>query len=248
MENTRDYFSTRALKDLSPSEHNPVSIKLSFLLESFQQLYHAFRSFKSKNLSLHEKLLEAVKSKEKAELVLRQARSNRLQVGHPMLLKPNNPRVNPWGDQARELEAKLAEVEALKRSYVRSEQRCKQLVVVTQQWALECEDKVKLINLQEEEVKSLKEQVEQLDRRVTKYKKFWVEYRGGAGGGATTGGDEDGRATDLQFEELRNELAMRRELYDMVRKGAKEDGESIFNPFTGDFTVTVSDINSFFIF
>jgi len=205
-----------------PSEHNPVSIKLSFLLESFQQFYNAFRSFKSKNLSLHEKLLEAMKSKEKAELALKHARSNRLQVGKPMMAKPNAS-VAPWGgDQTRELEKKQAEVEALRRAYVRSEQRCKQLVVVTQQWALECEDKVKLINLQEEEVKTLKEQAELLERRVAKYKKFWVDYRGGVGGGASGGGGgpgEDGRATDLQFEELRNELAMRRELYNMVRGG-----------------------------
>ena len=115
------------------------------------------------------------------------------------------------------MEAKTAEAEALKRSYTRSEQRCKQLVVVTQQWALECEDKVKLINVQDMELKGVKEEIEQLERRVTKYKKFWVEYKKEGGGGGGGGGEGEEKESDLQFEELRNELAFRRELYDMVR-------------------------------
>ncbi len=211
METTREYFVSRTLKDISPSERNPVAIKLSLLLESFQQFYHAFRSLKSKNLSLHEKLLEATKVKERLEAELHRMRLDRLQRNPTHGLIPYF--AGSADDRAIELEAKKAEVEALKRSYVRSEQRCKQLVVVTQQWALECEDKVKLIHLQEQQLKDTRAEMAQLEKRVNKYKKFWVESK--AGGVGECG--DDGKVSDFQFEELRTELAMRRELYNMVR-------------------------------
>ena len=98
-------------------------------------------------------------------------------------------------EKMRYLESTVAEVEAVKRSYARSEQRCKQLVVLTQQWSIECDEKVRLICLQDEELKELTGQVAALERRVDKYKKFWMENKD---------------------EPVASEVALRRELYDPV--------------------------------
>ena len=97
---------------------------------------------------------------------------------------------------------------------------------VTQQWSLECDEKLRLIQHHEREADRFRKEAEQLQKeagllegRVSKYKKFWLENKDvlglGAGvGGAGVGGG--GRVSDAQFEELRSELACRRELYDQV--------------------------------
>ena len=91
-------------------------------------------------------------------------------------------------------------------AYIRSEERCKQLVEVTQQWAIECDEKVRFIHALEKETSDLKTHLQQLDARVSRYKKFWMENKD----------LPRGRVSDYQFDELRSELAFRRELYDQV--------------------------------
>ena len=103
-------------------------------------------------------------------------------------------------------EEQLRQVNPLQRAYMRSEERCKQLVEVTQQWSIECEEKLKVIKMLEKEAEQLKAQIQQLEGRVTKYKKYWMD----------TKDMQMGRVSDVQFEELRSELASRRQLYDQV--------------------------------
>ena len=96
-------------------------------------------------------------------------------------------------------------------AYIRSEEFCKQLVEVTQQWAIECDKKVRFIHALEKETSDLKTfdlktHLQQLDARLSKNKKFWMENKD----------LPRGRVSDYQFDELRSELAFRRELYDQV--------------------------------
>ncbi len=103
------------------------------------------------------------------------------------------------------------QLEQVQNAYARSEERCKQLVEVTQQWALECDEKMKLVRIEEKTVQQLTGEMEQAERRVEKYKKYWMD----------TKDLPRGRVSDSQFEELRSEMALRRELYDQVgRKGS----------------------------
>lgn len=59
-------------------------------------------------------------------------------------------------------------------------------------------------------MEQLKGDIQQLEMRVTRYKKFWLDTKDMPRG--RVGGD-----SSSQFEELRGELALRRELYDQVR-------------------------------
>jgi molybdopterin converting factor small subunit len=119
--------------------------------------------------------------------------------------------------RASKLEEELKQVKTLQEAYSRSEERCIQLVEVTQQWAIECDEKVKVIHLLEKEAEQLKVTVQQLESRVSKYKKFWMDTKDAP--------KDVGKVSDVQFEELRTELAMRRELYDQVREGGREARE-----------------------
>lgn len=105
-------------------------------------------------------------------------------------------------------------MEPLQLAYVGSEERCKQLVEVTQQWAIECDEKLRYIQMLEKEGEKLRGQLQQQEARVSKYKKFWMENKEAV--------VSAGKVSDYQFEELRSELACRRELYDQVGGGARD--------------------------
>ena len=62
-----------------------------------------------------------------------------------------------------ELEEQVKLAEPLQQAYSRSEERCVQLVEVTQQWAIECEEKVRMIEVLEKEADQLKGALQQLD-------------------------------------------------------------------------------------
>ena len=106
-----------------------------------------------------------------------------------------------------ELEEQVKLAEPLQQAYSRSEERCVQLVEVTQQWAIECEEKVRMIEFLEKEADQLKGTLQQLDTRVAKYKKYWME---------TKDVPRAGRVSDAQFEELRTEVGHEERSY-MIR-------------------------------
>ncbi|XP_064396529.1 uncharacterized protein LOC135343499 [Halichondria panicea] len=87
---------------------------------------------------------------------------------------------------------------SLRSTLEKSEERCKQLVVVTQQWALECGDKDKAISIYEAETKQLKDVIVQLEKRIGKYKRYWQDNR--------------------SLEEMRTEVEQRKILHDKVRE------------------------------
>lgn len=207
-----DYFSARVLKDLTLSEHSPASMNCSLLLDSFQQFFHVFKSLKTNNRSLYERFDNVTKRNKTLEAELhRYGGARRFEASPRSDLNAADYQLKA---KMRHLEGRVAEVEAVKRSYARSEQRCKQLVVLTQEWGMECDQKDKLIGLQDEEVKQLSSQVVSLGRRLSKYKRFWVDHMDSPNDGRWVKGS--------QFEELSSELAMRRELYDQVsEKGEK---------------------------
>lgn len=244
-EEARDYFPAEVVKSVSPSLGNPACLKLSVLLEGFQQLIRAFGSLKQENWSLQRKgrmydeLARKFRALESKMTQMQQAggcgHSNA--TPHQMGISDTNATVyryghsnaTPWNaappqmpassDTNAALRRKVAELEEqakpLKQAYTRSEERCVQLVEVTQQWAIECEEKVRMIELLEKEAEQLKVAIQQLEPRVTKYKKYWME---------TKDAPRVGKVSDGQFEELRTELAMRRELYDQVRRRGGREG------------------------
>lgn len=194
----RDFFPAEVVKGILPNEHNPVELKLSVILESFRQFYQAAEGLKRENQSLQMKAKmfeEVVKKNRILESKLYQQHAQALTVP---AASPDPP------EKTADLEKQIG---LLQNAYTRSEDRCKQLVDVTQQWAIECGEKVNLINVLEKEIEQLKADVESLDNRVAKYKRYWVETKDQA----------RDKVSDSQFEELRSELASRRELYDQVR-------------------------------
>ena len=210
LESASDYFPAEIIKGIIPSSSNPASMRLSVILEAFQQYFHAFEQMRKENQSLQRKAKmfdEVLKKNKLLEAKLKQMQSSG--QFSPICVNLSDD-VTSQGrvmqEKIADLEEQMRQVEPLQKAYIRSEERCKQLVEVTQQWAIECDEKVNLIKVYEEENKQLKSQVEQLERRVAKYKKFWTDTK-----------DQPKRKVpDSQFEELRNELAFRRELYDQV--------------------------------
>ena len=101
------------------------------------------------------------------------------------------------------LKTKLLEIEPLRRALARSEERNKQLVGVTQQWAIECQEKDAHTAGLETQVQQLKQERELFKKKLFKYKK-------------QASMDKGQKVSDSQFEELREELGYRRELYDKV--------------------------------
>lgn len=246
-EEARDYFPAEVVKSVTPSLGNPARLKLSVVLEAFQQFIRAFGSLKQENLSLQRKgrmyneLARKFRALESKMMQMQQAggcgHSNA--TPHQMGVSDTNAAMYkyggtpPWNatppqmpatsDTNAALRRKVAELEEqirlakpLKQAYTRSEERCVQLVEVTQQWAIECEEKIRMIEFLEKEADQLKVAIQQLEPRVAKYKKYWME---------TKDAPRAGKVSDGQFEELRMELAMRRELYDQVRGGGGEGGE-----------------------
>lgn len=253
-EEARDFFPTEVVKSVTPNLDNPVHLKLSVILEAFQQFIRAYDNLKRENLSLQRKgrMYDELSRKFRAlESKMSQMQQQAGRCGHSNATPPEIPGLvansgtnavqgcghnratpswnapPPWNathppvdlspDTSAALQKKVAELEEqvklaepLQQAYERSEERCVQLVEVTQQWAIECEEKVRMIEFLEKEAEEQKVVVQQLDARVAKYKKYWME---------TKDLPKTEKVSDAQFEELRMELAMRRELYDQVRCG-----------------------------
>lgn len=197
-----DYFPAKATDGIHPSVDHPVDLKLSVLLEAFQQFCQRFESLLQDNHSLQRK------AKLAQDLIKRnsslQAKVQGLQ---------HNGQTHPTSSMTliQDLESELRhtkdELQTLQRAYSSSEERCKQLVEVTQQWSAECADKDKLIAVQTTQIEQLQAEIDKLQKKVSKYKKHWL---------ATKDAIPGQRASDAQFEELRLELACRRELHDQV--------------------------------
>lgn len=247
-EEARDFFPAEVIKGVMPNSSDPVALKVSVLLEAFQQFLRAFDSLKRENVSLQRRAKmydELVRKNRILETKLNQMQAG--QYGIAPVQGGTSPSETAMREKIADLEEQLKQVgtasnvyttedrrqgihihlltnsllerfyyntvylnfiqvESLQKAYIRSEERCKQLVEVTQQWAIECEEKLQLIQVLEKETEQLKTQNQQLDVRVTKYKKYWSD----------TKDLPKGRVSDSQFEELRSELASRRELYDQV--------------------------------
>jgi len=95
------------------------------------------------------------------------------------------------------------ELEPLKRALARSEERNKQLVEITQQWEIECQEKDSHIAILETQNQQFRQERELFKKKLAKYKK-------------QASVDREQKVSDSQFEELRDELGYRRELYDKV--------------------------------
>jgi len=95
------------------------------------------------------------------------------------------------------------ELEPLKRALARSEERNKQLVEITQQWEIECQEKDSHIAVLETQIQQYRQERELFKKKLAKYKK-------------QASVDREQKVSDSQFEELRDELGYRRELYDKV--------------------------------
>ena len=101
------------------------------------------------------------------------------------------------------LKKQVMELEPLKRALARSEERNKQLVEVTQQWAIECQEKDSHIAVVETQYQQIRQERELFKKKLAKYKR-------------QASVDREQKVPDCQFEELREELGYRRELYDKV--------------------------------
>ena len=121
----RDYFPAESIKGISVTSPHPV--RLSVLLDAFQQLMRKIKDITERNV-----LLEG-RAGMVSDLMARITHLETQLSGYK-------------GDDGfkGQLDEGSKEIESLQRSYYRSEERCKQLVIVTQQWAIECEDKDKV--------------------------------------------------------------------------------------------------------
>ena len=192
----REYFPAEFLKGVNPSAEHLIPLRLSVLLDAFQQLFHKYKKLLQDN--------ESMQSKLKCLPELAQQKST-LEAK----LKENEGAVGPSSKGAasqHDVRYKLQRLESLERAYANTEERCKQLVEVTQQWSAECADKDKLIAVQATQIEQLTSELDNTQKRLNKYKKHWI----------ATKDAPPQRVPDAQFEELRLELACRRELHDQV--------------------------------
>lgn len=196
----REYFPAEFLKSVNPSVEHLLPLKLSVLLDAFQQFFQKYKMLLQDNESMQSKLKclsELVQQKSILEAKLREREGA---VG------PSSSPFNKGVASQHDVRYKLQRLESLERAYANTEERCKQLVEVTQQWSAECADKDKLIAVQATQVEQLTSELDKTQKRLSKYKKHWI----------ATKDAPPQRAPDAQFEELRLELACRRELHDQV--------------------------------
>ena len=195
----RDYFPAEFLKGVNPSADHLIPLRLSVLLDAFQQLFQKYRKLLQDNESMQSELKclpELVQQKSILEAKLRERES---------AVCPYSPS-SKGVDSQHDVGYKLQRLQSLERAYANTEERCKQLVEVTQQWSAECADKDKLIAVQATEIGQLTGELDKTQKRLNKYKKHWI----------ATKDAPPQRVPDAQFEELRLELACRRELHDQV--------------------------------
>ena len=193
----REYFPAEFLKGVNPSAEHLIPLRLSVLLDAFQQLIQKYKKLIQDNESMQSELKclpELVQQKSILESELREREG-----GTP----------SSKGAESQHAVAgyKLQRLQSLERAYLNAEERCKQLVEVTQQWSAECADKDKLIAVQATQIEQVSGELDKTQKRLSKYKKHWI---------ATKDAPPMQRVPDAQFEELRLELACRRELHDQV--------------------------------
>ena len=197
----REYFPAEFLKGVNPSVEHLVPLRLSVLLDAFQQLCQRYKQLLQDNESMQSKLKclpEVIQQKSILEAKLKE---------RVIATGPYSPSTSSKGAESQhDVRHKLKRLESLERAYANTEERCKQLVEVTQQWSAECADKDKLIAVQSTQVDQLTAELDKIQKRLSKYKKHWM----------ATKDAPPQRAPDAQFEELRLELACRRELHDQV--------------------------------
>ena len=116
----------------------------------------------------------------------------------------------------------------MRRTLAKSEDRNKQLVDVTQQWAIECQEKENQIAVRDSQIRELRGENDQLKQRSSslenrskelltereQFKKKASKLKKQLSSVSERCREE--RVSDSQFEELRVELSYRRELYDQV--------------------------------
>jgi hypothetical protein len=195
----RDYFPAEFLKGVNPSAEHLIPLRLSVLLDAFQQLIQKYKKLLQDNESMQSELKclpEVVQQKSILEAELREREGGTVTV-----------QSHSSHDQHAVAGYKLQRLQSLERAYVNAEERCKQLVEVTQQWSAECADKDKLIAVQATQIEQVSGELDKTLKRLSKYKKHWI---------ATKDAPPMQRVPDAQFEELRLELACRRELHDQV--------------------------------
>ena len=193
----REYFPAEFLKGVNPSAEHLIPLRLSVLLDAFQQLIQKYKKLIQDNESMQSELKclpELVQQNSILESELREREG-----GTP----------SSKGAESQHAVAgyKLQRLQSLERAYLNAEERCKQLVEVTQQWSAECADKDKLIAVQATQIEQVSGELDKTQRRLSKYKKHWI---------ATKDAPPMQRVPDAQFEELKLELACRRELHDQV--------------------------------
>ena len=196
----RDYFPAEFLKGVNPSAEHLIPLRLSVLLDAFQQLFQRYRKLLRDNESMQTRLKclpELVQQKTVLEAKLREREG---------VVQPYSPS-SKGAESQHDVGCKLQRLQSLERAYVNAEERCKQLVEVTQQWSAECADKDKLIAVQATQIEQLTGELDKTQKRLNKYNKHWI---------ATKDAPPPQRVPDAQFEELRLELACRRELHDQV--------------------------------
>lgn len=202
----RDYFPAEFLKGVNPSAEHLIPLRLSVLLDAFQQLLQKYRKLLHDNESMQSELKslpELVQQKSTLEAKLREQEGT----------LPPYSSSSKGAESQRDVRYKLQRLQSLERAYVNAEERCKQLVEVTQQWSAECADKDKLIAVQATQIEQVTGELDKTQKRLSKYKKHWI---------ATKDAPPPKRAPDAQFEELRLELACRRELHDQVSFSKKK--------------------------
>ena len=129
-ESIREFFPAESIKGMPVT--SPQSIRLSLLLEAFQQHTRKMNDMSERNQSLEHMVTDL-----SARIAYLEAQLS-AQKGERQMEEMS-------GDDGCNGQTEVVDkVESLQRSYCKSEERCKQLVVVTQQWAIECEDKDKV--------------------------------------------------------------------------------------------------------
>ena len=200
----REYFPAEFLKGVNPSPDHPVQLRLSVVLDAFQQFSQKYKKLVQDNQLLQDKLKvlpEVVHEKSILEAKLRERETSNLPLSTSSQSKSNKD-----SDTPLDVRETLKRLESLERAYANAEERCKQLVIVTQQWSAECSDKDKLLAVQATQIEQLEAEIDKLQRKLAKYKKHWEATRD----------HTHKRVSDSQFEELRLELACRKELQNQV--------------------------------
>ena len=219
LEEIRDYFPPDEIKGVTPNSLSPVKLNMSVILEAFQQFFERFQRATKENVHFSQNaqlVKELIKQNTRLETKVRELQHSKPDTvsahqQHTPSHSDSHSQVQKLQKELSRLLEKVKILEPFQTAYTKSEERSKQLVGVTQEWAIECEEKDKLIAVQDTQIKQLQEEIDQLQRRVFKYKKHWMATR------EREDETQAGNQVDTsQFEEAKLELALRREFQDQV--------------------------------